>query len=293
MLKYRTVEKVFTPKIVSEGEGAKVRRIIGGKDLDRLDPFLMLDHGRVKLPAGFPDHPHRGFETVSYQLEGSFLHEDSNGHKGRLNPGDIQWMTAGKGIVHAEMPASKDEEASGLQLWINLENKNRMVHPAYQEFTKDKIPVVKKEGVTVKVIAGEAYGTEGPIIARTPAFYMDVSMNEKSKYSQKIPSGWNVMCYVLSGKAVFGSNKKEGKEYSAVLIKNDDSEVLEVETGEEKCNFILLAGKPIGEKIYQHGPFVLGTQAELEQAFEDYELGLNGFEGARDWVSEISKLSNS
>jgi len=194
MLKtFKTISKIFIPPIVPEGDGAQVRRIIKNTYLKRLDPFLMLDYFSVKLPGDFPDHPHRGFETVTYMISVSFHHEDFKGNKGTISPGDLQWMTAGKGIVHAEMPASAEEYSVGFQLWINLAEKDKFCDPQYQEIKKDKIPVASQEGVTVKVIAGESLGQKGPIYARTPALYLDVEMDRNSKFEQNIPKGWNVI----------------------------------------------------------------------------------------------------
>jgi quercetin 2,3-dioxygenase len=165
---------IFKPSWVNEGKGAKVIRVIGNQYLRNLDPFLMLDYFKVRLPAGFPDHPHRGFETVTYMQQGSFYHEDFKGHKGKIGPGDLQWMTAGKGILHSEVPASYDEDNLGFQLWINLESKNKMIEPAYQEYTSDKIQVYQGDKVEVKIISGKWEGKTGPIYARTPSYYFDV-----------------------------------------------------------------------------------------------------------------------
>lgn len=287
----RKVEKIFSPKFVPEGVGAKVKRIIGVPDLPRLDPFLMLDYFYVKLPAGFPDHPHRGFETVTYMQKGSFFHEDFKGHKGRIDPGDLQWMTAGKGIVHAEMPASDTEESIGFQLWINLEKDKKFCDPAYQEFKGETIPIVEKDGVEIKLISGEAFGTKGPIFARTPAFYMDITIKKNSKLSQNIPADWNAMCYVYEGEGYFGADQEKGIENNAIVLKKNNGDTLEVTTKDKELKFILLAGQPLNEKIVQYGPFVLENEEDLYKTFEDYDLGKNGFEGAKKWKSEIRKLA--
>ena len=164
----------------SEGVGARVRRSVGRPELRNLDPFLMLDEFKGKQPAGFPDHPHRGFETVSYMLKGQFKHEDSKGHKGIIEEGDLQWMTAGKGIVHCEMPWG-DVESQGLQLWVNLAKKDKMIEPQYQELKSTDIPVKIKDGVTVKVIAGESYGTQSKVYTRTPTLYLDFKLDHGAK----------------------------------------------------------------------------------------------------------------
>jgi len=287
---FKVIEKVFVPKVIPEGAGAKVRRIIGTPEVRRLDPFLMLDHFTVRLPAGFPDHPHRGFETVTYMLEGKFFHQDFKGNKGTLNPGDLQWMTAGKGILHAEMPASFDEDSIGFQLWINLSSKNKLCDPEYQEITKDKVPVVTKDEVTVKVIAGESLGVQGPIHARTPAIYLDVEMGPKTTFEQIIPKGWNGFGYIYRGQAYFGENKQKVVTNGCAVLKKDDNEVLVVETQDEPAKFIIIAGQPMNEPVVSYGPFVLSNQEQLEKTFEDYHIGKNGFEDAPGWESEIQHL---
>uniref|UniRef100_A0A5F9D0J9 Pirin n=1 Tax=Oryctolagus cuniculus TaxID=9986 RepID=A0A5F9D0J9_RABIT len=172
-----------------EGVGARVRRSIGRPELKNLDPFLLLDEFKGGRPGGFPDHPHRGFETVSYLLEGgSMAHEDFCGHFGTLNPGDLQWMTAGRGILHAEMPCS-EEPAHGLQLWVNLRSSEKMVEPQYQELKNEDIPKPSKDGVTVAVISGEALGIKSKVFTRTPTLYLDFKLDQGAKHSQPIPEG--------------------------------------------------------------------------------------------------------
>lgn len=295
MTSYKTITKLFTPPIVPEGDGARVRRIIGNKYLNRLDPFLVLDYFKVKLPAGFPDHPHRGFETVTYMLEGSVHHEDFKGNKGTINPGDLQWMTAGKGIVHAEIPASAEEYSVGFQLWINLSEKNKFCDPEYQEIKKDKIPVAIKDNVKVKVIAGESLGQKGPIYARTPALYLDVEMEKNSKFEQHVPKGWNAIAFVYEGQALFGPHKKQAELYTCVAFTkddDDDGEIIHVETGDEKAKFLIIAGEPLNEKVVQYGPFVLNNEEDLERTFDEFEEGVNGFENAPGWESKIKDLQN-
>jgi len=292
MNSFKTISKLFVPSIVPEGEGAYVRRIIGNKYVDNLDPFLMLDFFNVKLPGGFPDHPHRGFETVTYMLKGSMHHEDFKGNRGTINPGDLQWMTAGKGILHAEIPASAEEAAIGFQLWINLAEKDKLCDPQYQEIKKEKIPVFTKDNVTVKAIAGESLGGKGPIYARTPALFLDVSMEKNSKFEQLIPKGWNAFCFVHEGEIFIGSEKKKAEIYSCAVLNKDDNETLLIESGEQPAKFILIAGLPLNEKIMQYGPFVLSNKADLMKAFDDFEAGENGFENAPGWQSKIKDLTN-
>ncbi|XP_038658657.1 pirin isoform X2 [Scyliorhinus canicula] len=182
----------------SEGVGAQVRRSIGQRELKNLDPFLLLDEFKVSKPAGFPDHPHRGFETVTYMLNGSFEHEDFCGHKGTINPGDLQWMTAGRGIVHCEMPSS-DEPGHGLQLWVNLKSLNKMVAPRYQELQSKTIPKPSTDGVTVAVISGEALGSKSQVYTHTPMMYLDFTLKNGASHIQPVPKGWTAFIYTLAG----------------------------------------------------------------------------------------------
>ncbi|XP_013411263.1 pirin isoform X2 [Lingula anatina] len=264
-----------------EGMGARVRRSVGRAELKNLDPFLLLDEFRVTAPAGFPDHPHRGFETVTYMLNGAFRHEDFCGHKGIINAGDLQWMTAGRGIVHCEMPHG-DKEGHGLQLWVNLSKKDKMIKPAYQELLDKDIPKGEKDGVTAKVIAGEALGIKSPVYTRTPTLYIDFTMAPGSRLSQAVPRGWTAFVYTLSGEAYFGGT--HGKPHHTLVL--GDGETLEVENkGKESCHFVLIGGMPIKEPVVQYGPFVMNTREEISQTMQDYQLGRNGFENAKKWAS--------
>ncbi|KAK3611399.1 hypothetical protein CHS0354_034841 [Potamilus streckersoni] len=274
----------------SEGVGARVRRSIGGTTLRNFDPFLMLDEFRVKAPAGFPDHPHRGFETVTYMLSGSFLHEDFCGHRGVINPGDLQWMTAGRGIVHCEMP-NGPEEGHGLQLWINLSKKDKMVQPAYQELLDKDIPKSTKDGVTVNVIAGESFGIKSPVYTRTPTMYLDFTMQPGSKMAQAIPTGWNAFTYILSGKALFGpsGNQTEGVPHHTLTFTKEEGSLAVENKESEACRFVLIGGQPLNEPIVQYGPFVMNTNEEIHQAMMDYQSHKNGFENAGKWESKAVK----
>lgn len=298
-LNYKSIKKIFKPKFQSEGVGAKVRRIIGSHVLGKkeMDPFLMLDHFNVRLPAGFPDHPHRGFETVTYMLSGKIHHEDFKGHKGTIGPGDIQWMTAGKGIVHAEIPASKDEPSVGFQLWINLRKSEKMKPPAYQEFTSDSIPLVDKwedEGVKAKVIAGEAFDVKGPIYTRTPAEYIDFEVKKDSVYKHTIPAKWNFLVYCFEGSFEITQDNDKVKVIdegtTAFMEISDDDEVLEIKGLGDNNRFLLVAGLPLKEPISSYGPFVMNTDEEISETLSDYQDSDNGFEGADTWESEIKDL---
>jgi redox-sensitive bicupin YhaK (pirin superfamily) len=246
---FRAIEKIFKPSVVPEGVGAKVRRIIGSQEVKKLDPFLMLDHFNAKLPAGFPDHPHRGFETVTYMLKGKFHHEDFKGHKGTIAPGDVQWMTAGKGIVHAEMPDSFDEPGDGFQLWINLPKKDKLCEPQYQEFEAKEFPIVTKEGFSVKVISGESQGTKGPIFHRTPTYYLDFTMNKKANLEQTIPKNWNGFVYVYSGAIKLGPKKDSLAEGQVAILKNEEADTLNILTEDSESKFIVIAGEPLNQEV--------------------------------------------
>ncbi|EAS00060.1 kinesin motor domain protein (macronuclear) [Tetrahymena thermophila SB210] len=287
----RRISKVFSPPQQNEGVGARVHRIIGNQQCRRLDPFLMLDYFQVKLPAGFPDHPHRGFETVTYMLDGTMLHEDFKGNKGNLEPGDIQWMTAGKGIVHAEMPGSFDKTSVGFQLWVNLDKKNKMCDPEYQEYKSEKLPIVKRDGIWIRLIAGEALGEKGPIFTRTPAFYMDVRLEKNVQFDQHIPKDYQGMVFLYEGSIKIGENQKEVQDKQAAIFEPEEGENLNIISGDKGAKFILFAGRPIKEPVYSYGPFVLDSQSSLNDTFEDYQEEKNGFEGASQWQSEIQFLA--
>jgi len=266
-----------------EGKGARVRRSIGREELPILDPFLMLDEFRVQKPAGFPDHPHRGFETVTFMLQGSFMHEDFCGHRGIINPGDLQWMTAGRGIVHSEVPYG-DGIAHGLQLWVNLGAKNKMTAPKYQELLSKDIPKVEKDGILVNVIAGESFGVKSPVYTLTPTMYLHFTMKPNSSLEQAIPSDYNAFIYTIDGTAYYGANQAEcGPHFTLVLGKGDS---ITVTTKAEGANFVLIAGQPLNEPVMQRGPFVMNTKEELQQTFHDYQTNTNGFENASKWVAD-------
>jgi len=285
-MKGRSVAKVVLSKWQSEGRGARVRRSIGRQELRNLDPFLLLDEfeGSGKDGGGFPDHPHRGFETVSYLLEGEFTHEDFAGNHGVLRPGDLQWMTAGRGIVHSEMPGW--EKTRGLQLWVNLAREYKMVEPSYQELLASEIPSAATSGVTVKVIAGSSMGIKSPVRTRTPTFYLDFKFLPGSNFTQDVPADWTCFAYILAGKFRFGGGEVV-EAHNTVLFDTDGDGVEMEETGhsDSEGHLVLIAGRPIGEKVVQHGPFVMNTRQEIEQAFEDYQLGKNGFEKIKTWKS--------
>ncbi|KAK4510079.1 NADH-cytochrome b5 reductase [Mucor velutinosus] len=283
----RNITKSVLSREQMDGVGARVYRSIGSQTLRNLDPFLMLDEFDVRAPGGFPDHPHRGFETVTYMLEGEFLHEDFKGHKGRIGPGDLQWMSAAKGIVHAEIPAS-NSRAHGLQLWVNLSSKNKMSEPNYQELPKEKVvEATPEEGVTIKVIAGESYGVKSPVMTRTPTMFIDVKLKKGKKIEQVIPKNYAGFIYTIAGSALYGGSKHSSEAHHTLVLSANEGDYIPVESTSDDCHFVVIAGEPINEPIVQHGPFVMNTQREIYQAFADYQHGRNGFEGAPEWTSSI------
>ncbi|EYU32726.1 hypothetical protein ABFS82_14G039700 [Erythranthe guttata] len=282
----RLVAKKILAKSQGEGQGAVVRRSIGRPELKSLDPFLMLDEFSVSPPAGFPDHPHRGFETVTYVLKGGVTHQDFAGHKGTIHAGEVQWMTAGRGIVHSEMPAG-DGPNTGLQLWINLSSKDKMMEPRYQELLKEDIPSAENEGVEVKVIAGESMGIHSPVYTRTPTMYLDFTLKPDSHYHQNIPESWNAFVYIIEGEGVFGVPNAGPASAHHILVLGPVGEGLSVWNKSDKTlRFILVGGEPINEPVVQHGPFVMNTQAQIDKTIEDYYYGKNGFELAKQWRSK-------
>lgn len=293
--------KIWEAKEVPEGDGATVRRAIGISASENMDPFLMMDHFNVRLPGGFPDHPHRGFETVTYMFQGNFYHEDFKGHKGKIGPGDVQWMTAGKGIMHAEIPASREEYSNGIQLWINLNKENKMCEPKYQEFTADTIPKIplddkNKEDTKsyIKVVSGEFNGISGPVKSITSVHYYDVYLEANKKVSIKVNKGKvNCFIYVHRGNSINVLGKEIKLHQASKVMKNsDEEEYLEFSTGNNKevTGFLVMLGHPLEEPVKQYGPFVMNNSQQIEQTFMDYQMGKNGFEGASEWESEIKDL---
>ena len=255
----------------SDGAGVRLTRVIGTPQLSYLDPFLMLDEFGSDRPgdylAGFPAHPHRGFETVTYMLDGRMRHQDNHGNEGLLTPGSVQWMTAGRGIVHSEMPEQEQGLMRGFQLWVNLPARDKMGAPAYQEFDAGRIPSVEPApGVHVKVIAGAAGGVAGPVQQpATEPLYLDVALQEGATFEQPVPAGHNVFAYVYEGELEAG-----GKGELLVFGEGDGVRL----TGKAAASrVILVAGKPIGEPVARYGPFVMNTQAEIMQAVQDFQSG--------------------
>jgi redox-sensitive bicupin YhaK (pirin superfamily) len=279
----RTLRQVIRSVPTSDGAGVKLRRSLGSGVGLRHDPFLMLDEFSSENPgdyiAGFPAHPHRGFETVTYLLDGHMLHEDHLGHRGDLKSGGVQWMTAGRGIIHSEMPQQLEGRMRGFQLWINLPAKEKMKPAGYRDIDPSEIPVVElADGGTVKVIAGSAQSngtaTAGPIRGlTTDPLYLDVDLPAGAVLTQAIDDGRNAFLYVFEGDAFVGpaGDERALATHSAGLLSPGDE--IRVRGGEKGARFLLLAGKPIGEPIVQYGPFVMNSREEIEQAIRDYQNG--------------------
>ncbi|PKA57766.1 Pirin-like protein [Apostasia shenzhenica] len=270
------VEKVLS-KEQQEGDGATVRRSIGR--YSTMLPFPSSPFLAVSRPAGFPDHPHRGEAS-----NGAFTHQDFAGHKGTIRAGDLQWMTAGRGIVHSEMPVG-DGVQKGLQLWINLSSKDKMVEPKYQELQSKDIKKVLKDGVEVRIIAGEAFGVRSPVYTRTPTMFLDFTMKPAAELRQLVPEGWNSFVYVLEGEGVFGDKDSSPVSSHHTVVLSDGDGVCVWNKSGEPLRFVLIGGRPLKEAVVQYGPFVMNTQAEIQQTFEDYRLCKNGFENAKHWRS--------
>jgi len=273
-MKQRPVDQIINATAVTEGAGVTVHRTIGTPALRNLDPFLMLDLFHSDDPddyiAGFPDHPHRGFNTFTYMLDGHMQHHDSMGNKGDLGPGGAQWMKAGSGVIHSEMPQQSSGMMRGFQLWINLPADQKMSIPGYQDFSPDAFPVVENEGNRVKILSGEYSGKNGPVDdPYTQMQFLDVSLDEGGKFEHNLDPGLQGFIYVFEGDATMSETILPQHTF-AVLGEGDS---LEVNAGTNGVRFILVAGKPIGESIIQHGPFVMNTREEIELAFSDFRDG--------------------
>jgi len=278
----RQVERWINPQPVVEGAGVRLRRSIATRTLNYLDPFLLFDHFGSDDPedylAGFPMHPHRGIETVTYMLAGLVDHKDSLGNSGTIGAGDVQWMTAGSGILHEEMPKPKDGRMSGFQLWVNLPASLKMTRPRYREILSSRIPeVVRKNGCRVRVIAGEVDGVQGAVreIFADPA-YLDVRVPAGMSFSHPVPAGHHSFAYLFEGNALFGPEDGNGKPrpYSATgLAVFGDGDRVEARAQDAAARFLLLSGKPLHEPIARYGPFVMNTREEIEQALADLRNG--------------------
>ncbi len=273
--KTRTVQQNVKGIQTSDGSGVNLTRIIGSPELNMLDPFLLLDEFGSNDPddyiAGFPPHPHRGFETITYMLNGKFRHKDSAGNEGYLTDGSVQWMTAGKGVIHSEMPEQTEGLVRGFQLWLNLPKEKKMIEPAYNDIPADKIPIVNVPGGQVKIISGTFLGITGPGISHTGILYYDILLDTGSEIIIPIENGWNGFCYVYEGSISCGQTVS--KSHLAILSTEG---VFRCTATINNTRFILVAGMPLNEPVARGGPFVMNTRGEILQAFEDYQAGRLG-----------------
>ncbi len=276
MSAWRGVARLLPAQATRDGAGVEIRRVAG--TAAELDPFLLLDEFGSEDPddrlAGFPEHPHRGFETVTYMLAGHMEHRDSNGGHGRLGPGDVQWMTAGRGIIHSEMPLQEHGRMHGFQLWINLPARAKMVPPRYREVAAADIPVAEHGGVRVRIIAGEYQGRSGAVagIATDPT-YLDVALEPGALLEHAPPDGHTVLLYLYAGEARVGAAAAPAPLAAGAAALLGRQGAVRVEAAGAPARLLLLAGRPIGEPVVQHGPFVMNTREEIERAIADYRSG--------------------
>jgi len=274
----RIIEKVWKSRPTMEGAGVRLNRAFGFHEVPLFDPFLLLDDFGSGNPddylPGFPWHPHRGIETITYMIEGEVQHGDSLGNEGVIGTGDVQWMTAGSGIIHEEMPKRREGMMSGFQLWANLPSSDKMMNPRYRDIRSNEIPEVTLGDLAkAKIIAGEIDGVKGPVqdIVTDPE-YLDVTVNPNSEFRHKIDDDHNVFAYVFEGEAFFDIDKTEICVLKNVILFGDGEEVV-VTTEDEHVRFLLISGKPIREPVAWRGPIVMNTKEELQMAFDEYRNG--------------------
>jgi len=287
--KSRAVLRILDSTKTVEGEGFLVHRSFPTHFLQDVDPFMMLDEmGPMDLSPGeakgAPDHPHRGFETVTYLIDGRFEHKDSQGHSGKLAAGDLQWMTAGSGVIHSEMPEKEFAQTGGrlhgFQLWVNLPRRDKMIKPHYQDIPSANIPVAESADgrVKVKVIAGEAMGKRAVIDTRTPIMYLHFKLQPGAKFTQPVLQDFNAFAYVFGGSGLLGADEKPAQREQVVLFANNGNEIsLKVPgNASSPLDLLLIAGAPLKEPVARYGPFVMNTKEEIYQALEDYRTGRMG-----------------
>jgi redox-sensitive bicupin YhaK (pirin superfamily) len=282
----RSVRMTVRATEAREGAGFPIRRSFPTRALEDLDPFLLLDEmGPMELgpgeAKGAPDHPHRGFETVTYLLSGEMLHRDSHGNAGRLAPGDVQWMTAGAGVVHSELPGDRilaeGGRMHGFQLWVNLPRRDKRARPRYQDLRAAEIPVARTpDGLaTVRVIAGEALGAAAPTRTHTPILYLHASLAAGGRLVQPVPAGWNAFAYVFAGAARVGREERSARSGDLVVLEREGGAVA-IAAGDGAAEVLLAAGAPLGEPVVRWGPFVMNEEEEIREALEDYRAGRMG-----------------
>jgi len=272
----RNISQIIEPQNAIEGAGVKLRRSIAPKVSNLFDPFLLFDHFAFNDPIegpirGFPMHPHRGIETVTYMIEGATHHRDSLGNAGLIGPGDVQWMTSGRGILHEEMPRrGENGTIYGFQLWVNLPSHLKMTEPRYQEVNASTIPMYEKDGIKIRVVAGEVDGVKGPVteIAASP-LYLEVQLAPDIEWTQPIPSGSTALAYIFEGEGVFADQTVEAVK----LIKFEDGDYIQVKTENKPVRFMLIAGAPFKEPIVPYGPFVMNTIEEIQQTLSELRNG--------------------
>lgn len=276
----KRVMQIIEPQAVVEGAGVRLKRSLGGRALDYLDPFLLLDHFDSKNPAdyqaGFPLHPHRGIETVTYILSGAVKHKDSLGNQGTIGAGDIQWMTAGRGILHEEMPQVRPEGVSGFQLWVNLAAKEKMTAPRYQNISANEVPeIARADGTRIRVVAGILDGVSGPVsgISVAPT-YLDVSVPAGVTFSHSVQSGHAVFTYVFAGAVNVKSAKAEDLLIDApkLLVWGED-DAIQLTARDAPARLLVVSGAPLNEPIARYGPFVMNNRAEIEQTLSELQAG--------------------
>ncbi|HNT37925.1 MAG TPA: pirin family protein [Rubrivivax sp.] len=273
----RSVERLVRGRPTSDGAGVRLTRVLTHDLQRRLDPFLMLDafgsDRRDDYIAGFPDHPHRGFETITVMLEGRMRHRDSAGHEGLLESGGVQWMTAARGVIHSEMPEQEDGRMEGFQFWLNLPAADKMGAPWYRDFTADEIPQWRGEGVSARVIAGSAMGVQARVErAATQPLILDLQLKAGAHFAQPLPPAHNAFVYVHRGELAVGTQSVPTGRM-AILANAADRDGVVLEASPQGARALLVAGRPLAEPIAQYGPFVMNTQAEILSALEDYRTG--------------------
>ncbi len=278
LLRPRAVERLVAGQATSDGAGVKLTRVLTNDLQRRLDPFLMLDafgsDQRDDYIAGFPDHPHRGFETVTYMLEGRMRHRDSAGNEGLLGNGGVQWMTAGRGVIHSELPEQEDGRMEGFQLWLNLPAKDKLCPPWYRDIPSAQIPEFEREGVKVRVIAGESHGVAGAMQREATApLYLDLHLAPGAQFEQALPEGHNAFVYVYRGSLKLEGACTVPQQRMAIFANTPSSDGVRLQAGEAPTRAILIAGRPLKEPIAQYGPFVMNTREELMQAVHDFQHG--------------------